>query len=72
MNMAMKPKGLPLMALLLVALLGAARVSLAVEVGEKAPDFKLPSTSGTDISLNDFRGKKWVLLEFYGAAFVPT
>ena len=70
--MAMKPKGLPLMALLLVALLGASHVSSPIEVGEKAPDFKLPSTSGTDISLNDFRGKKWVLLEFYGAAFVPT
>ena len=44
----------------------------AVEVGEKAPDFKLPSTTGVDISLGDFRGKKWVFLEFYGAAFVPT
>lgn len=44
----------------------------AVEVGEPAPDFKLPSTTGGDISLNDFRGKKWVLLEFYGADFAPV
>jgi len=44
----------------------------AVEVGESAPDFTLASTTGTDISLSDFRGKKWVLLEFYGADFVPT
>ena len=44
----------------------------AVEVGAPAPDFKLPSTSGNDISLSDFRGKKWVLLEFYGADFAPT
>ena len=44
----------------------------AVEVGERAPDFKLPSTMGGDVSLSDFRGKKWVLLEFYGADFAPT
>jgi hypothetical protein len=44
----------------------------AVEVGEPAPGFTLASTTGTDISLSDFRGKKWVLLEFYGADFVPT
>ena len=44
----------------------------AVEVGDRAPDFTLPSTNGVDISLKDFRGKKWVFLEFYAAAFVPT
>ena len=57
---------------LLFALLGTARVSSALDVGDKAPDFKLPSTNGVDISLGDFRNKKWVFLEFYGAAFVPT
>jgi len=44
----------------------------AVEVGDRAPDFTLPSTNGVDMSLKDFRGKKWVFLEFYAAAFVPT
>ena len=44
----------------------------AVEVGEPAPDFRLPSTQGVDISLADFRGKKWVFLEFYGGDFHPT
>ena len=44
----------------------------ATEVGEPAPNFRLPSTFGSDISLSDFRGKKWVLLEFYGADFSPT
>jgi hypothetical protein len=44
----------------------------AVEVGERAPDFTMPSTTGADISLSDFRGKKWVLLEFYGADFSPV
>jgi hypothetical protein len=44
----------------------------AVEVGDRAPDFRLPSTNGVDISLSDFRGKKFVFLEFYGADFQPT
>jgi peroxiredoxin len=46
--------------------------AVAVDVGEPAPDFKLPGTMGSDVSLSDFRGKKWVLLEFYGADFSPT
>jgi peroxiredoxin Q/BCP len=46
--------------------------AIAVEAGQPAPDFKLPATTGTDIALSDYRGKKWVLLEFYGADFVPT
>ena len=44
----------------------------AVEVGERAPDFRLASTHGVDISLSDFLGKKFVLVEFYGADFSPT
>jgi len=48
------------------------RTAGAVEVGDRAPDFTLPSTNGVDISLHDFGGKKWVFLEFYAAAFVPT
>ena len=48
---------------------GSAR---AVEVGEPAPDFKLPATTGADIGLSDFKGKRWVFLEFYGVDFAPT
>jgi peroxiredoxin Q/BCP len=44
----------------------------AVEVGQPAPDFTLAATTGGDISLKDYLGKKWVLIEFYGADFVPT
>ena len=44
----------------------------ALDVGQPAPDFKLPSTFGKDISLGEFRGKKWILLEFYGADFAPA
>ena len=44
----------------------------AVDVGQPAPDFKLASTFGNDIALSDFRGKKWVLVEFYGVDFSPA
>lgn len=65
-------KSLLLAGLLFANLLVMTGTSVALEVGDKAPDFKLPSTNGVDISLGDFKGKKFVLLEFYGAAFVPT
>jgi len=60
------------MALAVISVTVGPRPARAVEVGEPAPDFTLASTTGSDISLNDFRGKKWVLLEFYGADFAPT
>ena len=59
-------------ALAVSSVLGAARPAGAVEVGEPAPDFRLAATTGVDISLSDFRGKKWILLEFYGADFSPV
>ena len=59
-------------ALTTASVLPGAGPAFAVEAGQPAPDFKLPATTGGDISLADFRGKKWVLLEFYGADFVPT
>jgi peroxiredoxin Q/BCP len=34
------------------------------QAGQKAPEFTLPSQKGTDISLNQYRGK-WVVLYFY-------
>lgn len=58
--------------LLLFGLLGTVRVSSALDVGDKAPDFTLPSTTGEKISLNQFRGKKLVLIEFYGADYSPV
>jgi hypothetical protein len=60
------------MALALVSTPGSSPPAEAVDVGEPAPDFKLPSTNGIDIGLADFRGKKWVFLEFYGGDFHPT
>ena len=44
----------------------------ALEVGDQAPDFKLPSTTGEEISLSDFKDKKHVLIQFYTLDFNPT
>ena len=65
-------KSLFLSSVLLASVLGVAGVATAVEVGDKAPDFTLPSTMGKDVSLSEFRGKKYVLIEFYGADFAPV
>jgi len=51
---------------------GGAGVATALEVGEQAPDFTLPSTTGEEISLSQFRGKKLILIEFYGVDFAPV
>jgi peroxiredoxin Q/BCP len=45
---------------------------MALEVGDKAPDFELPSTTGEKVSLSQFKGKKHVLLQFYTLEFNPT
>lgn len=38
---------------------------MSVKVGDTAPDFTLVSQSGASVSLQDFRGKKSVVLYFY-------
>ena len=70
--LAHRIKGRFLSSMLLASVLGVAGVATAVEVGEKAPDFTLPSTTGKDISLSQFKGKQLVLIEFYGADFAPV
>jgi peroxiredoxin len=40
--------------------------------GDRAPDFTLPSTSGEDVTLRDFRGERAVLLAFFPLAFTST
>ena len=66
-----KPLGV-LFVMLLAGLLWGPGAALAVKVGQRAPDFELPATTGKKISLSDFRGKKMVLVEFYVADFGPT
>jgi mycoredoxin-dependent peroxiredoxin len=61
-----------LVGVLLVSMLVGLRETTALEVGEKAPDFTLPSTMGGQISLSQFQGKQFVFIEFYGVDFAPT
>ena len=41
-----------------------------LDVGKKAPAFKLPAADGSTMSLKDFKGKK-VLLWFFPKASTP-
>ena len=61
-----------LVGMLLACLLVGVRETAALEVGETAPDFTLPSTTGEQISLRQFQGKQLVLIEFYGDDFAPV
>ena len=54
-----------MLGVLLVGMLIGASAATALEVGEKAPDFTLPGTTGEKISLSQFRGRTAVLIEFY-------
>jgi peroxiredoxin Q/BCP len=44
----------------------------AIEVGDMAPDFTLPSSTGKLVSLSDFRGKSEVVLFFYPKDHSPA
>ncbi len=43
-----------------------------LRVGAAAPDFTLPSTTGTEVTLSSFRGTRNVLLAFFPLAFTTT
>lgn len=58
--------------LLVLAMAGLPGAAAAVEVGDQAPDFNLPSTKGGNLKLSDFAGKKYVILQFYVLDFTPT
>jgi hypothetical protein len=47
-------------------------VAAALEVGDKAPDFNLPSTKEGKWSLSAQAGKKNVVIQFYVLDFTPT
>jgi AhpC/TSA family protein len=58
--------------LLGILLLCSANPVMAVQVGDKAPDFSLPATTAEKVSLADFIGKKPVVVFFYVYAFTNT
>lgn len=43
-----------------------------LKVGDKAPDFSLPSITGEKVSLRQYRGKKNVVISFVPAAWTPV
>ena len=45
---------------------------LKVELGDPAPEFRLPSVGGGAVSLTQFRGKKNVVISFVPAAWTPV
>jgi len=63
--------GIVLAGAFLAAVFGAATLE-AIEIGDRAPDFELPATTGGTIKLSQFLGKQAVLVEFYGADFAPV
>ncbi len=46
-----------------------ATIKTHLKVGDAAPEFSLPATTGGNISLSQFKGKKPVVLAFFPAAF---
>jgi len=63
--------GIVLACAMLAGLFGVATLE-ALEIGERAPGFELPATTGGTIKLSQFLGKQSVLIEFYGADFAPA
>lgn len=61
-----------------IALLGSAALfagtvsAQTVKVGDRAPAFTLPSSTGKPVTLADYAGKSNVVLFFYIGAFTDT
>jgi peroxiredoxin len=50
---------------------GGMSLETALKIGEMAPDFTLSSTTKEKLSLSDYRGKKNIVVAFYGMDFTP-
>jgi hypothetical protein len=69
----MKPSGKIIARLFLAAslLFATSPLVLALEVGDKAPDFELESSKGGKLKLSSLKGKN-VLINVYVLDFSPT
>jgi len=57
------------LALATVAQTTPAPPPMTLKVGDMAPDFTLPDTTGKKVTLSEFRGKNNVVLAFFVLAF---
>ena len=55
-----------------LAVLISAGAAVALEVGQKAPDFALNGTDGKPVKLSDLTAKGPVVIFTFIAAFTPT
>jgi peroxiredoxin len=55
-----------------VVLLFSTNTVLALQVGDKAPDFSLSATTAEKVNLADYLGKKHVVMFFYIGAFTEA
>jgi len=55
-----------------LAVLLLASAAVALEVGQKAPDFALNGTDGKPVKLSDLTAKGPVVIYTFIAAFTPT
>jgi peroxiredoxin Q/BCP len=55
-----------------VLTLGFASAALALEVGQKAPDFTLPAPGGKTVKLSEMLGKGPVVIYTFIQAFTKT
>jgi len=56
-------------ALALALLVPAEGETMKLKVGDEAPAFSLPASTGKTITLAEFKGRKKVVLAFYPKAF---
>jgi peroxiredoxin len=59
------------LAAMVVVIFGSNRPTLAIGIGDPAPDFELDSTKGGKVKLSSLKGKN-ILINFYNFDFSAT